>query len=179
MEYLQINTVIQNNTPTTQTQYDIHLTLGHSNGDEISGWVSFKDSGNNAEYESQIDTCGNKFMSNSFNEYQYEIIHECLDMNQGELYQGNTFQLVTYDLISKQYLAFCPIHMSQEEALNVAKDYLKAGHVAVVSKGYGSEQHNVKVVPFRGNVANSYGYDLYLYETDGNDNKYLSCGDFK
>ena len=78
----------------------------------------------------------------------------------------------------KQYIAYCPINVPQDEALEAVKGYLKTEHVCVVSKRYGSDGYNVKVIPFRGTRANSYGYDLYLYQIEADELKYLDCGDF-
>jgi len=159
--------LVPNDTGTSQSQYEITLSF---DGDIIS--LVFLDCGNNAEYQSKIDAI--------IRDFDGIDMLEILDQMQSDLIEGNVFTVSErgdVELLKNEYLAFNPIELSYNEALKASQGYTDKGLVVVVSKGYGSEEHNVRVVPFRDNRANSYGPDLYLYQI-GDKPKHLDCGGF-
>lgn len=170
---MQIIEVTQECTPNTQTQYRLKVRLLKP-GYREDKFVSFVDSGNNAEYPAELTNDGTLSDSTS------DLIWDALDTHTIDIEVGAVFELNEEtgktSLIDTQFLAYCPIHLDYSDALDAAQGYLKAGQVAIVSKGYGNEQHNVRIVPFRGNKSDSYGHDLYLFDVNGK--KLLSSGNF-
>lgn len=72
-----------------------------------------------------------------------------------------------------RHFAYCPINTSHADAVANVMPHLKVGHVVLFEYG------RIRVVPFRDTRADSYGYDLYLYQIDASQNEtYLSCGGF-
>ncbi len=159
---------------TTQAEYRIKMIRGTSN----PFTVSYVDSGNNAEYESHLETIssGAGYLLN-FNDNFETALHEYLDSYAYDLKSGAflvySSEKCEFKAFSGAFVAFCPIGLTVSNAFSLARPHLKSGHVAVVSN------RDVNNILFRGPKANSYGYDLYLYHIDADNNEtYLDCGNF-
>jgi len=77
-----------------------------------------------------------------------------------------------------RHFTYCPIVISHSEALAYALEHAKSGTVLLISKSYDKKLHH-REVPFRDTRADTYGYDLYMYQLDASNNEtYLSCGGF-
>lgn len=64
-----------------------------------------------------------------------------------------------------RYFAYCPMDNVDASIWAEAKRCLNEGQVVIVSK------YGVTIVPYRGNSANAYGYDLYLIQIDASGNE--------
>ena len=156
---------------TSQTEYHIKATYG-----DVTSLFSFLDSGNNAEYESSID----ELIGTEFNDTDPDEILTILDTYQSDMIEGQMFQFDTGTLdpsiLNDSYYAFCPVTLDHAEVKALIDANCKKGYVLVIDRGYGNETYNTRLLPYNGNVANNYGYDLLLYSSD---HKLLGSGDFR
>jgi hypothetical protein len=156
---------------TSQTEYHIKATYG-----DVTSLFSFLDSGNNAEYESSIEPIlGTEFSDNDLDE-----ILAILDTYQSDIVEDQMFQYDTstmdVSILDDSYYAFCPVILDHPEARSIAQEYSKKGYVLIIDMGVGHEKYSTRLLPYCGNTANNYGYDLLLYNSE---HQLLGNGDFR
>lgn len=155
---------------TSQTEYLIKATYN-----SVTSLFSFFDSGNNAEYNSSME----RDLETIFSDNDLDEILVILDTYQGDIVEDKLFQYDTElddaSILDKAYYAYCPVLMDRLDLNSLIESHCKKGYVLLIDKGYGYETYSTRLIPYKSDNANDYGFDLLLYTSD---HKLLSTGTF-